>query len=79
MSDLELSIDEYKVLKVFGDHPDDAFHWYYTEIVAAVDGDETKADEVCRELRRRKLVTGVGRGSVAHYQINKKGYQALEA
>lgn len=68
---------ETAVLKVFAaneaEDSEGAWNSFHHSIIAAAGGHPEYADQVCRELRRKKLLTGEGRGKWATYYLTDKG------
>lgn len=56
-----------------------AWNSFYHEVVTAANGDPNVAEAICRNLRRRKLLKGQGRGRMAAYYLTDAGKQALAA
>lgn len=78
-----LNDQERTLLEVFAklekEDPQGAWNSYYHEVVKAAGGDLTTADVMCRNLRRRKLLSGEGRGKHASYWPSDDGKAALGA
>lgn len=68
---------ERKVLQCLADNSDAWLAFYNHEVIAAA-GDIDTAKDICKGLRRRKLLeTDGGRGTHTGYAINDKGREAL--
>lgn len=59
--------------------PEGAWNYFYPPIVEAVGGLAPFADQVCRELRRKKLLKGEGSGKMATYYPTDKGREKVAA
>lgn len=57
--------------------PDDMIACYGSPALTAAGGSLAASDAMCRDLRRRKLLVGEGRGTHAYYYISEKGRKAL--
>lgn len=68
---------ERAVLTVLARNDDAWLNTFYHEIVAAAKGDLPRADAICRNLRKRKLLEGSGRGKWVQYGITDAGKAAL--
>lgn len=77
---VNLSEDERNVLEKFVElekaDPEGSWNSFFNEIVEAA-GDMFRAEATCRELRRRKLLKGEGRGKWATYYPTDKGKEAV--
>lgn len=60
--------------------PDGCWNWFYADVVRAAEGtgDGGRADAICRNLRKRKLLKGDGTGKFATYYPTDKGREAVE-
>lgn len=74
----KLDDTERAVLTAIAAEPDAWLNSFYHTIIEAAENSVFLADATCRNLRRRKLVDGEGRGKNAQYAINDKGKAALD-
>jgi hypothetical protein len=78
MAEVTLDDRERAVLEALAKEDDDAaLAAYYAPIIEAAGGDLDVAQATLRNLKRRKLVGGEGRGLHASFWIEPKGREAI--